>query len=189
MVRLEDGSKETGGVFYAVWSRTHLGVDCRSTRHGERRGCRPRAWNGMEQDALIHPACRLLGPPIPAIRTLRRSPCRGRGPASGRAATGSCRASCGRRTAGHCPAAASGKLRRISLLERPVLRRCPLQPALSRTEAVAGVLGRVGRMLEVILDLLDQQAPGLVLTRTGRLLHRDLQIAKLALDLLTRQHM
>src|SRR5262245_7828383 len=44
-------------------------------------------------------------------------------------------------------------------------------------------------VLEVILDLLDQQAPSLVLARACGLLHRDLQIAELALDLLARQHM
>jgi hypothetical protein len=91
--------------------------------------------------------------------------------------------------AGYRPTAAPGKLRRISLLERPILRRCALQQALSRPKAVTRISARLGRMLEVILDLLDDQAPGLVLTRACGLLHRDLEIAELALDLLARQHM
>src|SRR5262245_36396881 len=38
------------------------------------------------------------------------------------------RAPCGRRAAGYRgAAAATGELRRVSLLERPILRRCPLQ--------------------------------------------------------------
>src|SRR5262245_42574193 len=78
------------------------------------------AWSNAP---LGRPACRLLGPPISAIRSLRRSPCRRRC-----AATGSGRAPCGRRAAGYRgAAAATGELRRVSLLERPILRRCPLQ--------------------------------------------------------------
>src|SRR6186997_2120600 len=50
------------------------------------------------------------------------------------------------------------------------------------------ISARFWRVLEMILDLLDEQAPGLVLTWACGLLHRDLQIAKLALDLFARQH-
>jgi hypothetical protein len=189
MVRLENEANETGVVFYAAWSRTHRRVDCCGAWHGKRRSCRPSARNGLEQGAFIRPACWLLGPPISALRPLRRSPCRGRGPACGRAATSSGGAARGRGAAGYRPTAAPGKLRRISLLERPILRRCALQQALSRTEAVTRISARLGRVLEVILDLLDDQAPSLVLARACGLLHRDLQIAELALDLLTRQHM
>src|SRR5512144_838363 len=160
MVRLENEPKETGGAFYAVWSRTHRRIDCRGTWHGERRERHTRARTGLEHCALSDPACRLLGPPISALRSLRRPPCRSRG-----AATGSGRASCGRRAAGHRPAAASGKLRRISLLERPVLRRCPLQQALCRPETVIRISARLVRVLEIILDLLHQQPPRLVLAR------------------------
>ena len=44
-------------------------------------------------------------------------------------------------------------------------------------------------MLEMILDLLDEQAPSLMLLAAGGLLHGDLEIAKLVLDLLPGQHM
>src|SRR5512135_3229630 len=42
----------------------------------------------------------------------------------------------------------------------------------------------VRAVLEMVLDLLDEQAPGFVLARPGGLLDRDLEIAKLGLDLL-----
>jgi hypothetical protein len=51
------------------------------------------------------------------------------------------------------------------------------------------ISAQLRRVLEVILDLLDEQAPGLMLARACGFLHRDLQIAELALDLLARQHM
>ena len=41
----------------------------------------------------------------------------------------------------------------------------------------------------MVLDLLNEQPPGFVLARAGRLLHRDLEIAKLLLDFFARQHM
>jgi hypothetical protein len=44
-------------------------------------------------------------------------------------------------------------------------------------------------MFEVVLDLLDEQPLGVVLAGAGGLLHADLKIAELALDLLARQHM
>jgi len=187
MVRLENGPNETGGVFYAAWSRTHRRVDCRSTWHGERCKRRAHARNGLEQRDINRSACRLLGPAISPLRSLRRSSRRCRSPASSGCAPR------GRRAAGYRRAAAApGKLRRISLLERPVLRRCALQPATTGRISARGRnerSARLVRVLEIVLDLFDDQAPGLVLARARRLLHRDLEIAELALDLLTRQHM
>ena len=65
------------------------------------------------------------------------------------------RAARGSRGAGHRgAAAASDKLWRISLLERPELRRRPLQQALPRTAAVAEAGSRLlRRVLEMNLDL------------------------------------
>lgn len=57
-----------------------------------------------------------------------------------------------------------------------------------RRSAVSGQSG-FRYMLEVVLDLLDEEPPGLVLARTGGLFHCDLEIGKLALNPLPRQHM
>ena len=87
-------------------------------------------------------------PLLPAISLWRSSRRRGAARCPRRAARGS-------RGAGHRgAAAASDKLWRISLLERPKLRRRPLQQALPRTAAVAEAGSRLlRRVLEMILDL------------------------------------
>jgi hypothetical protein len=47
----------------------------------------------------------------------------------------------------------------------------------------------LGMVFKVILDLFNEQAPSLMLPAAGGLLHGDLEIAKLVLDLLPGQHM
>jgi hypothetical protein len=68
---------------------------------------------------------------------------------------------------------------------RPVLRSAATRTGRQTSRSS----GRFRFMLEMILDLFDEQAPSLMLLAAGGLLHGDLEIAKLVLDLLPGQHM
>jgi hypothetical protein len=192
MVGLEDGSKETEGAFHAVCSRIHRRVDRCRAWHGERRRRRPSARNGVEQGALSRPACWLaigtanIAVTVPTAFTLPRSWFR---PWSCRNRLRWCRpwwSSCSRLS--WCRRRVRQAAANIATeTANTASTRATTGPI--STEAVTRISTRRGLVLEVILDLLDQQAPGLVLARACRLLHGDLQIAELALDLLARQHM